>query len=182
MPPKNISQKKSKEEDSIQEIDEVENIDEDYDVSEDENDEEDEEDEDEEDEDKEDDIKDVEKKTSKCVIEQVLEEDNDFFDNDDNVEVQPDTTVEYVKPEERISAARLTIYEMVRILGERTRQLTTGAKPLIKHNGLSYEMIAEKELVLNMIPYKIRRPLPNGKYELWLLEELFKDHLLSQLD
>jgi DNA-directed RNA polymerase subunit K/omega len=181
MPPKNISHKKSKEEDSVQEIDEVENDDEDYNTSE--NDDEEEGDEEDEDEgEEEDNIKDIEKQVSECIIEQTLEEDNEYFDNDEDVEVQPDTTVEYVKPDERISAARLTVYEMVRILGERTRQLTTGAKPLIKHNGLSYDMIAEKELVLNMIPYKIRRPLPNGKYELWLLEELYKDHLLSQLD
>jgi DNA-directed RNA polymerase subunit K/omega len=55
-----------------------------------------------------------------------------------------------------------------------------GAKPLIKnHKGLSYETIAEEELKYNMIPFKIRRPLPNGKYELWTLDELNKDHLLS---
>jgi DNA-directed RNA polymerase subunit K/omega len=72
---------------------------------------------------------------------------------------------------------------MVRILGERTNQLTMGAKPLIKYNKeLSYEQIAVEELKLNMIPYKIKRPLPNGKYEIWTLEELYKDHLLSQLD
>ena len=34
---------------------------------------------------------------------------------------------------ERISASKLTKYEMVRILGERTKQLTMGAKPLIKN-------------------------------------------------
>ena len=179
MPPKH-SYKKSTDEDSIQEIDEIDEIDNDSDeVDEDEIDEE-EEDEGESTEDDEE-IKETHKKTN-CIIEQTLEDDNEYFDNDDDVEVQPDTTVEYVKPEERISATRLTIYEMVRILGERTRQLTTGSKPLIKHNGLSYDKIAEKELMLNMIPFKIRRPLPNGKYELWTLDELYKDHLLSQLD
>lgn len=179
MPPKH-SYKKSTDEDSVQEIDEIDEIDNDSDeVDEDEIDEE-EEDEGESTEDDEE-IKETHKKTN-CIIEQTLEDDNEYFDNDDDVEVQPDTTVEYVKPEERISATRLTIYEMVRILGERTRQLTTGSKPLIKHNGLSYDKIAEKELMLNMIPFKIRRPLPNGKYELWTLDELYKDHLLSQLD
>ena len=33
----------------------------------------------------------------------------------------------------RISSNRLTKYEMVRIIGERTKQLTLGAKPLIKN-------------------------------------------------
>jgi DNA-directed RNA polymerase subunit K/omega len=182
MPPKHNYNRKSLDEDSVienDEIDEIDNESDDIDIDDVEQEEEDEGDDTTDDEDE---IKDVIKKTSACVIEQTLEEDNEYFDNDDDVEVQPDTTVEYVKPEERISATRLTMYEMVRILGERTRQLTTGSKPLIKHDGLSYDKIAEKELILNMIPYKIRRPLPNGKYELWTLDELYKDHLLSQLD
>ena len=111
-----------------------------------------------------------------------FDEDNEYF-NDEEVEVQPDTTVEYVKKEERISAKKLTKYEMVRILGERQKQLTMGAKPLIKNfQGLPYDKIAEEELKLNMIPFKIRRPLPNGKYELWTLDELNKSHLLSLLE
>ena len=37
---------------------------------------------------------------------------------------------------------------MVRILGERTKQLKMGAKPLIKnYQDLSYEKIAEEELI-----------------------------------
>ena len=112
------------------------------------------------------------------------EEENEYFEDDDEVlEIQPDTSVTYVKKEERISANRLSKYEMVRILGERTKQLTMGAKPLIKNfQDLSYDRIAQEELKLNMIPYKIRRPLPNGKYELWTLDELNKEHLLSLLD
>jgi len=72
---------------------------------------------------------------------------------------------------------------MVRILGEREKQLTMGAKPLIKnYKGLTYDKIAEEELKLNMTPFKIRRPLPNGKYELWDIEELHKEHLFSLLE
>ena len=71
---------------------------------------------------------------------------------------------------------------MVRILGERTKQLTMGAKPLVKnHESLTYEEIAEEELKLNMTPYKIKRRLPNGCYEIWTLDELYKDHLLTLL-
>ena len=118
-----------------------------------------------------------------CIIEKTLEEDNEYFDNDDDIEIQQDTTIEYVKKEDRVSAPRLTKYEMVRIIGERTKQLTMGAKPLIKvdienNNGNYYETIAINELKLNMVPFKIRRPLPNGKFELWLLEELNKSHLV----
>jgi len=118
-----------------------------------------------------------------CSIQKVFEDDNEYYDNDEELEAQPDTSVEYVKKEDRQSSAKLTKYEMVRILGERTKQLTMGAKPLIKnYKELSYEKISEEELKLNMIPFKIRRPLPNGKYELWNLEELYKDHLLSLLE
>lgn len=113
-----------------------------------------------------------------------LEEETEYFEDDDEVlEIQPDTSVTYVTKEERISANRLSKYEMVRILGERTKQLTMGAKPLIKNfQDLSYDRIAQEELKVNMIPYKIRRPLPNGKYELWTLDELNKEHLLPLLD
>lgn len=118
-----------------------------------------------------------------CHLDKIVNEDNEYFENEDEIEVQPDTTVEYVKKEERHSSAKLTKYEMVRILGERTKQLTMGAKPMIKnYKNLPYDKIAEEELKLNMIPFKIRRPLPNGKFELWTLEELNKNHLLSLLD
>lgn len=118
-----------------------------------------------------------------CHIQKVIDDDNEYYDNDEEIEAQPDINIVYIKKEERQSLAKLTKYEMVRILGERTKQLTMGAKPLIKnYKGLPYDKIAEEELKLNMIPFKIRRPLPNGKYELWNLEELSKEHLLSLLE
>ena len=71
---------------------------------------------------------------------------------------------------------------MVRILGERTKELTMGAKPLVKnYKTLTYEDIAIEEFKRNMIPFKIKRPLPCGKYEIWTLDELYKEHLLEQL-
>lgn len=181
MPPKKSIAKKSKKEDiEIEdvELDESEKLDEKSDVESD--DEEKFEDDDDEELD-DDDFIDIDKK--ECGIETAIEEDNEYFDNEEEIEAQPDTTVEYVKKEDRLSAAKLTKYEMVRILGERTKQLTMGAKPLIKnHKGLPYDVIAEEELKANMIPYKIRRPMPNGKYELWTLDELNKEHLLSLLN
>jgi len=39
-----------------------------------------------------------------------------------------------------------------------------------------------EEFKRNMIPYKIKRTLPNGKYEIWTLDELYKEHLLFQLE
>jgi len=117
-----------------------------------------------------------------CAIDDAIEDDNEFFDNNESVEVPSEQGSEYLSKENRISANRLTKYEMVRILGERTKQLTMGAKPLVKnYQHLSYDKIAEEEFIRNVIPFKIKRPLPNGKYEIWTLDELNKDHLLSQL-
>jgi DNA-directed RNA polymerase subunit K/omega len=119
---------------------------------------------------------------TECVLDKVIEDElEDFDENSEVQEIQSEDKL--LKGKDRLSANRLTKYEMVRILGERTKQLTMGAKPLIKnYEGLEYDKIAEEELKLNMIPYKIKRPLPNGKYEIWQLDELYKDHLLNLLD
>lgn len=118
-----------------------------------------------------------------CAVDKAIEEDNIFFDTYLNSDIELEKNGEEVLKENRISANRLTKYEMVRILGERTKQLKMGAKPLIKNSqDLSYEKIAEEELKVDMIPFKIKRQLPNGKYEIWLLNELSKEHLLSYLE
>jgi DNA-directed RNA polymerase subunit K/omega len=117
-----------------------------------------------------------------CIVEKIIEDDNDFFEINDS-DIKQEIIEKMVEPSKRISPNRLTKYEMVRILGERTKQLTLGAKPMIKnYQSLSYDKIAEEELKLNMIPYKIKRPLPNGRYEIWTLDELKKEHLLSYLE
>ena len=117
-----------------------------------------------------------------CLVEKIIEDDIDF-ENINDSDIKQEVMEKMVDPSERISPNRLTKYEMVRILGERTKQLTLGAKPMIKnYQSLSYDKIAEEELKLNMIPYKIKRPLPNGRYEIWTLSELKKEHLLSYLE
>ena len=142
----------------------------------------DEDEEDNDDEDDEDDKKLITDTDNVCNIDEIIDDDNEYFDNNEGVEVPSEQGIEYLSKENRISINRLTKYEMVRILGERTKQLTMGAKPLIKnYQHLSYDRIAEEEFIRNVIPYKIKRPLPNGKYEIWTLDELNKDHLLSQL-
>ena len=87
-----------------------------------------------------------------------------------------------VAKEDRITKNKLTRYEFVRIIGERTKQLMMGAKPLIKINEnseeLSYNEIAIEELKLKMIPFKIKRPI-NNNFEVWTLDELDYSHLVS---
>jgi len=179
MPPKKAVKKVSKKEESDDEYD----IEDDVDLDEIEEVEVEEFDDDEEDEEKDELNIEPDTDVAGCAIEEAIEDDDEFFDNHDETELQVDQSVEYVSKENRLSANRLTKYEMVRILGERTKQLIMSAKPLIKnYESLSYERIAEEELKLNMIPFKIKRVLPSGHYEIWELEELDKKYLMSLLD
>jgi len=82
---------------------------------------------------------------------------------------------EQIEDSKRITLNRLTKYEKVRIIGIRAKQIMTGANILIKgiENRTPIE-IAELELKHNMVPFKIKRRLPNGKFEIWKLSELEK--------
>jgi DNA-directed RNA polymerase subunit K/omega len=121
---------------------------------------------------------DTENNINKYIIEEDYEYSEFLEDHDKNK-----LNNNLLTKENRVSSNKLNYYELVRIIGVRVKQLTMGAKPLIKnHKGLQYERIAEEELKLNMIPFKIKRPLPTGKYEIWDLEELSKEHLLHLLD
>jgi len=106
-------------------------------------------------------------------------EDIDNINHIENEDIKNKVNNEYITGENRISMNRLTKYEMVRIIGERKKQLIMGAKPMIKnYKELSYDKIIEEEILLNLIPFKIKRPV-NNKYEIWSIEELEKEHLLD---
>lgn len=82
-----------------------------------------------------------------------------------------------VPKEDRITMPFLTKYERVRVLGTRAKQISLGAKILVKNVDLTTKSpieIAKIELSLGIIPFKIRRPLPNGKVEEWKISELVK--------
>lgn len=68
----------------------------------------------------------------------------------------------------------LTKYERARILGQRAKQINSGAIPFIKvpENIIDGYIIAEMELKEKRIPFIIRRPLPNGGSEYWSLRDL----------
>ena len=107
--------------------------------------------------------------SNECIYDELL----------DNKTIKIKTVVD---PKDRITKDKLTRYEFVRIIGERTKQLTMGAKPLIKINKesetLEFEEIGLEELKLKMLPFKIKRPVID-KYEIWKLEELKIDHLFN---
>jgi len=68
----------------------------------------------------------------------------------------------------------LTKYERARILGQRSKQIETGAKPLVKvpENIIDGYIIAELELKEKKIPFVIKRPIPGGACEYWNLKDL----------
>jgi len=68
----------------------------------------------------------------------------------------------------------LTKYEKTRILGQRAKQIETGAIPLVQvpPNIIDSYLIAKLELAQNKIPFIIRRPLPNGGMEYWYVSDL----------
>jgi len=68
----------------------------------------------------------------------------------------------------------LTKYEMTRILGQRAKQLDSGAKPFVKIplNVIDGYHIAKLELEQKKIPFIIKRPYPNGGVEYWSVSDL----------
>ena len=103
------------------------------------------------------------------------DDDDEDFDDDDNYfeesnEIQNNI---YVTPENRITKPIMTKYERVRILGERARQLSLGAKPMI--NGVAHmdpKEVAKLELKMKVMPFFIERQLPAGQKERWKVSEL----------
>jgi len=68
----------------------------------------------------------------------------------------------------------LTRYEKARVLGERAKQLNSGAKPFVKIDDAVIDgyLIALKELEEKKMPFIIKRPMPNGGCEYWKLSDL----------
>ena len=68
----------------------------------------------------------------------------------------------------------LTKYEKARILGQRAKQINSGAYPFVKvpETVIDGYIIAEMELKEKRIPFIIRRPLPNGGSEYWKIQDL----------
>jgi len=102
----------------------------------------------------------------------------DYSDSDAETEIifDDDSLVQnddIITNENRITKPFLTKYERVRLLGDRTQQLTLGAKPMIKNaENLPPKKIAELEIEKNVVPLILLRPLPNGKKEKWYIKEL----------
>ena len=112
-------------------------------------------------------------------IDDIKTDNNSIYDdNDTDIFEQIDPEIELkrnlrVPDNERITIPKLTKYEKVRLLGTRAKQISDGSKIFIKSKKVRNAMdIAELELEHKVIPLKIKRPLPNGKYEIWSIKEL----------
>lgn len=88
-------------------------------------------------------------------------------------------TTPYLRNTQTVDSAHmgyphLTQYEKTKCLSFRASQIGHGAKPYVKvPPGMtdSYQ-IAKLELESRRLPFILRRPLPNGNFEVWKLSDL----------
>lgn len=68
----------------------------------------------------------------------------------------------------------LNKYEATRIIGFRANQLSQGAQPFVSvpDHVTDVREIARMELAAKRLPFILKRPLPDGTYEYWRLQDL----------
>ncbi|GAA5861827.1 hypothetical protein JCM8547_008568 [Rhodosporidiobolus lusitaniae] len=77
---------------------------------------------------------------------------------------------------EKVTTPYMTKYERARILGTRALQISMNAPVLVQLNGESDPLqIAQLELAAKKVPLVVRRFLPDGSYEDWLVSELLTE-------
>jgi DNA-directed RNA polymerase subunit K/omega len=80
-----------------------------------------------------------------------------------------------VKPEERITSNRLTIYELIELIGIRATQISQGSQIFTNvENILDPLDMAKKEIWDNKCPLSIKRYIGLDKYELWNPNDMVK--------
>jgi DNA-directed RNA polymerase subunit K/omega len=77
----------------------------------------------------------------------------------------------------KVSKLLMTKYEFDLIISSRTTQIALGAIPFVEikdniKSNMDLRKIAIEELKQNKIPYIIKRPLPNNKYEFVRVKDL----------
>ena len=68
----------------------------------------------------------------------------------------------------------LTKYEFTRVIGQRAKQIDSGALPFVEvtNDVIDGYTIAIMELEQKKLPFILRRPMPGGGCEYWKLEDL----------
>ena len=91
--------------------------------------------------------------TENIVDETEQDETDDCIDIEEGIEETDKPII--TDKSQRVSKNKMTRYEFVRIIGERIKQLTMGAKPMIristKSESFTYNEIAIEELKLNVV-------------------------------
>jgi DNA-directed RNA polymerase subunit K/omega len=94
--------------------------------------------------------------------------------------IMPNIAIQQVPPSKdgtdrgHTSQPFLSVYEKTKLLGFRANQLAQGAPPYIvrpEHVTSVFE-IARMELEQRLLPYIIKRPMPDGTFEYWRLSDL----------
>ncbi len=76
----------------------------------------------------------------------------------------------------RRTSPYMTKYERARIIGSRALQISLNAPVMVDTEGETDPMaIAERELNAKLVPFIVRRFLPDGTYEDWKIAELIQD-------
>eukprot|EP00933_Yihiella_yeosuensis_P052275 TRINITY_DN50304_c0_g1_i1.p1 TRINITY_DN50304_c0_g1~~TRINITY_DN50304_c0_g1_i1.p1 ORF type:complete len:119 (-),score=29.20 TRINITY_DN50304_c0_g1_i1:115-471(-) len=109
----------------------------------------------------------------------------DDFDGDEDEEMEDEENFELHETDEnremapkasegpRKTTPYLTKYERARILGARALQISMNAPVMVQLEGETDPLlIAEKELIKRVVPFVIRRFLPDNTYEDWKVSEL----------
>ena len=123
----------------------------------------------------------------KCLYKFSKNKLNDIISDDDDDNFMDDIETEnagnelLLENDDRITDPVMTKYEYVRIIGNRAKQIAMGSKKFIKNaDNMSSKDIAILELEHKMIPYKIKRPLPNNRYEIWKISELYIPDMINK--
>lgn len=103
-----------------------------------------------------------------------IDEEYDIIDEEEEKQTEFfDVSKELNQKVEKITSPYLTKYEKTQLISLRAQQLNMGAIPTTVVGNLKRTVdIAEKELFEKKIPLIVRRPLPNGMYEDWKIDEL----------
>ena len=121
-----------------------------------------------------------EKNSDDESIEEISEIDNTEIENDEeNIifnQIDPEKELNLNKripDDERISLPYLTKYEKVNLIGTRAKQISDGSDIyVISKNVKTAVDISKLELEYKRQPFKIKRTMPDGRYEIWSLNEL----------
>jgi len=134
----------------------------DDDIEEEEDEDEDSNSEEEEDED-EDEVDDDEEETELLEPEELFKEDYELLLKQSDIDNNPDN---------KLDNNKLSIYEETRVLGTRSKQISSGAKPFIKNSDhLNPIEIAKEEIKNKLAPVELIRTMPNGTQEVWKLNQ-----------